>query len=83
MAGRRRDTPFRLVQDTISTDTVEALSQLLDLAKDGEIMGIAFVAMYRRREYIVNAAGETLKNPTFSRGMLASLDDFFRGKINT
>ena len=67
--------PFVLIQDTISTDTVECLSQLLEHAKTGEITGIAFAVMLKRRGYIANSAGEAFRSPTFARGMVAALDD--------
>ncbi len=67
--------PFRLVQDTISDDTVKALEKLLRMARRGQVIGIAFAAMYNRREFIVNAAGEAARSPVFARGMVAALDD--------
>lgn len=68
-------TRFRLVGDEISDDVVEALTQLLVQAQNGQLLGIAFVAMYKRRQYIVDTAGECRRNPTFTRGMIRSLDD--------
>jgi sugar phosphate isomerase/epimerase len=67
--------PFHLVPDELSTDTVEVLEELLDEARKRRIIGIAFAVMYRNREYIVNTAGEARRNPTFTRGMIAALDD--------
>jgi hypothetical protein len=67
--------PFVLVQDIVSRDTIECLETLLAEARKGEIIGIAFAAMLKRRAYITNTAGEAHRNPTFSRGMLATLDD--------
>lgn len=67
--------PFVLIEDTISNDTVEALEQLLEHARSGEVIGIAFAAMLKRRGYIVNSAGEAFRNPTFSRGMVRALDE--------
>lgn len=67
--------PFRLVPDALSHDTVELLEQLLDEARRGRILGMAFVAMYKRREFIANTAGEAYRNPVFARGMVAALDD--------
>lgn len=67
--------PFVLVPDTISNDTVQALEQLLTHARKGEVIGVAFAAMLKKRGYIVNSAGEAFRNPTFSRGMLRALDD--------
>jgi len=63
--------PFRLVPDTVSGDTVKALRYLLAEAKKGQIIGVAYVAMYKRREFIANAAGEAKRSPTFTRGMIA------------
>lgn len=70
----RRD-PFILISDTVSTETVRCCEQLLEAAKKGEIIGVAFCAMLKRRAYIVNTAGEAHRNPTFTRGMVAALDD--------
>lgn len=67
--------PFILMPDTISTDTVECLEQLLDAARRGQVIGLAFAAMLKRRHYIVNTAGEAHRNPTFARGMVSALDD--------
>lgn len=67
--------PFRLVPDTLSTDTAEALAQLLDLAKRGELIGVAFAGMLKQRRYFVNTAGEAHRNPTFARGCVSALDD--------
>lgn len=67
---------MRLIPDEVPPDVVDALSQLLDKAKEGEIVGIGFVAVYKRHEYIVNVAGELRRNPTLARGMVASLDDY-------
>lgn len=67
--------PYTLVRDTISTDTVEALEQLLQAAREGQIVGVAFGAMLKRRRYLVNCAGEACRDPTAARGMIAALDD--------
>lgn len=68
-------SPFILVPDTISRDTVECLEMLLDQARRGHIIGLAYAAMLKKRTYITNTAGEAHRNPTFSRGMIATLDD--------
>lgn len=70
-----RRPPFSLIPDTISTDTVECLDELLRMARSGEVIGVAYVAMLKRRKYIANAAGEAHRNPTFTRGMIQVLDD--------
>lgn len=73
--------PFVLVPDSVSHDTVECLKTLLEHAKSGEIIGVAYTAMLRRRGYIANTAGEAHRNPTFTRGMVAALDDQLAGRI--
>ena len=67
--------PFRLIPDNLSTDSIECLEQLLHYARKGEVIGIAFAVMLKRRGYVVNTAGEAHRNPTFARGMVAALDD--------
>ena len=65
----------RLVPDNISHDTVEALEMLLQLARQGEITGIAFVCTMPRARYITNVAGWCYRNATAARGMVAFLSD--------
>ncbi|SHL41679.1 hypothetical protein SAMN05216428_102336 [Nitrosospira sp. Nsp11] len=67
--------PFVLTDDTISHSTVEALQDLLNDAKMGKLIGIAFAAMYKkpRRSYVTNTAGELHRNATFAVGMLLVL----------
>ncbi|MBT2299232.1 hypothetical protein J7E70_02025 [Variovorax paradoxus] len=67
--------PYQLIPDNISRDTVEALQTLLDLAKEGEVTGIAFAVTLRKQRYITNVAGHCHSNPTFARGMVMSLSD--------
>lgn len=74
--------PFRLVPDTLSTDTIECLRQLVRAAERGEIHGVAFVAMVSGRRFIRNAAGECDRNPLFTRGMVAALDDHLKDKMS-
>lgn len=70
--------PYRLVPDELSDDTVEALRVLYEDAQAGRLVGIAFAGMYRGRRYIVNAAGEARRSPTFSMGMVTMLLDELR-----
>lgn len=74
--------PFSLIADTISTDTEQALMQLLDLARRGELIGVAFAGMLKERRYFVNTAGEAHRNPTFARGLVAVLDDSLSNRIH-
>ena len=67
--------PFKLVTDTVSTELVECTRALYEQALAGELVGIGFVGMIRRRGFIASTAGECHLNPTFTRGMVAHLDD--------
>lgn len=64
-----------LLPDSVSHDTVECLTTLLARAKAGEVTGIAYCVVLKRRRYIVNSAGTARKYPTFTRGMVNALDD--------
>lgn len=64
-----------LIPDNISHDVVEALETLLDLAKQGEITGIAFACTMKKMRYITNVAGHCYRHPTYARGMVAFLSD--------
>ncbi len=67
--------PFQLLRDTIPDDVVDALQILLQGAQSGEITGVAFVATLKRSRFVHNTAGFCRRNPTHTRGMVASLDD--------
>lgn len=58
-----------------SSDTVKALQELTKDGKAGELIGIAYVAMYRGRDYYIGYTGECVRNTTWTRGMLADLFD--------
>lgn len=70
--------PYTLVRDHISHDTVECLEQLLEAARSGHVVGLAFAAMMKRKRYMVNVAGEAFRDPTFTRGAIASIEDELR-----
>lgn len=73
---------YRLVPDQISDDTVVALEELLEDARAGRLIGMAFAGMYQQRKYIVNTTGEVTRSPTFARGMVAVLDDYIGRKVS-
>ena len=59
----------------IDADTVEALRQLLVLARKGEITGLAFVAQKTNQTFIVETVGDCRARPVYTRGMIRYLDD--------
>jgi hypothetical protein len=58
-----------------SDSTIGVLESLLEDAHSGNVVGIAFVALRKRRQFVMGATGEARRNPVFARGMLACLDD--------
>lgn len=64
---------FKLVQDDISHDTVEAIERLRDDALKGQLIGIAFVGVYRGREYVCNVAGFAYEQNTTAMAMVRML----------
>lgn len=73
---------YELIPDNISRDTIEALETLLDLARTGELTGIAFACTLKRSRYITNVAGHCHKHPTYARGMVAFLSDQLAGLVH-
>lgn len=67
--------PYKLIPDNISHDVLEALQTLLELAKQGEIRGLAFVCTLPKARYITNVAGTCHRHPTLARGMVMTLSD--------
>lgn len=69
--------PSRLVPDSLPPDSVGALRELLAAAIRGEIIGVAFGALYRDYNFIVNATDEMRADPTRGRGIAEALADSF------
>lgn len=62
--------PFTLVHAHPPEDVVEALEFLLEEAREGRLIGIAYGAIFKRRHYIVETAGEAHRNPLFALGIV-------------
>lgn len=67
--------PFTMLRATVSHDTVEALEFLLHEAKRGEVIGLAYGAIMKRRACIVDTAGEAYRNPLFALGVVCMLSN--------
>lgn len=74
--------PFHLVRNHAVKEVSDLLSELLADAQEGKLYGIAYVAMYKGRVIVADAAGECERNPVYSRGLVTLLDDFFRDRMN-
>jgi hypothetical protein len=63
----------------LAHDTIRALEQLLRDARKGELVGIAYAALYSsHRHGCVRVTDDARENPTFTRGMVSALDDELR-----
>lgn len=74
--------PFRLVGEMVSHDTVEVLTDLLHRAHKGELIGLAAVAVYKRRTYELAITGEAARSPTFALGAVTKLQFDIAQKVN-
>ena len=61
------------VPPSVSKDTVRRLELWLDQAKRGDLVGIAGVMIHRGNRWTADAAGEAMRMPTFTMGMLQRL----------
>jgi hypothetical protein len=58
-----------IVQPYVSKDLVDTLEYLLQEAKSGNLIGIAYGAMLPGRKYFVDAAGEAHRDPLRGIGL--------------
>jgi hypothetical protein len=79
-----RRAPFKLVQSNqvSSYETVECLRELLKEAESGELIGIAWVSMYRRRVWDRRSCGEAHRNPAWTLGMIQAYSVKLADEIN-
>jgi hypothetical protein len=55
-------------------ELVNTLVRLAEQANRGELSGLAYVAMYKGREYQGNAVGRAKSFPAYALGLLAALE---------
>ena len=78
-----KSIPQRLsLVHSVSRETVNTLEQLLEGARAGEVVGLAFCAVLKGPRYIVDLTGEARRNPTFARGMVCALDDELQSRVH-
>lgn len=74
---------FRLVPtDTASRETIACLKALLAEAERGELIGVAWVSMYKNRRWDRWACGEAHRNSTWTLGMLHAYAAMLADEIN-
>jgi hypothetical protein len=67
--------PFALAGEHPSTDTVAVLVELLDLARSGQLIGVAYVGMFKRRHLQTGTTGEASRSPVFTVGAVRVLEE--------
>lgn len=59
----------------VSADTVQALTYLLQEARAGRIVGLAYAAMHKANDFSVDLAGEVKRHPLPTIGAVRILAD--------
>lgn len=65
--------PFVLVQTRDVSDTAKCVEALSAGIKDKSVIGLAYVVIYRERNYEAHVCGEAARSPTFTDGALGAL----------
>jgi hypothetical protein len=73
--------PFHLVQTEGSADTQSCIEAMAEGVKAKNVIGLACVVIYARRNYELRLCGEADRSPTFTRGAVAALDDELARRI--
>lgn len=74
---------IRLLPPFVSADTIAELELLLQGARAGKVLGIAYAISLDRREFYVNTAGEFDRDLVYARGAVASLNDELGLRVNS
>ena len=73
---------LHVVRRKPNADLIVCLELLLQLARQGDVTGVAFVATLSDLSYITDAVGVCYEQPTYTRGMLATLADEMAGEVH-
>lgn len=68
-----KSTVIELVKPRVSEDTVRACEYLLQEARAGRVVGLAWSAIRPGYGYEGDLAGEAIRSPAFTQGMLIQL----------
>lgn len=69
-----------LVPLAVNQDTIQVLERLLQEARAGRILGLAYVALHHQHEYSADMVGSALESPLLSRGICRALEDVIAQK---
>lgn len=67
--------PIHLIGHPVDEETVTALTQLLEAAQAGRIVGIAYVALHHGPDYSGDVVGHAKSHPIFTLGIARALED--------
>ncbi len=81
LAEQRVTAGLQLVPRYVDIDTVSALEGLLERARNGDVIGLAWMELMPRHSYSVHAVGECIRNLTLTRGGVCAIDDELRKLI--
>lgn len=73
---------MQLVKAAISIDSIEAIEQIRQGFLEGHYIGAVVGLIRPRMRYTVHCIGMACRNPTFSRGVTAAIDDELRDMIH-
>lgn len=75
---------LRLVEkrSDVDSETVGALENLLEMAKNGQLIGLAYAAVHTDHGYDVGITGHAARCPTYARGQLRALDDLLKDLVD-
>jgi hypothetical protein len=63
LSGQLHVKPFTIVGKKRCFDTIKELEELLELARKGEIVGIAYAVLRPRQRYDIGYTGQFLEYP--------------------
>ena len=66
----------------VCAETIEALERLLEGARRGQFVGIAYVVTTTKRDYQVDTAGDFRSDLAYALGAVAMLDDELRKLVH-
>jgi hypothetical protein len=65
--------PFVLVPTREVSDTAKCVEALAAGIRDKSVIGLAYVVIYRERNYEAHICGEAARSPTFTGGAVGAL----------
>lgn len=65
--------PFSLIPATGSSDTARCVEALATGVRDRKVIGLAYVVLYKSREFEAHLCGEAERSPVFTDGCVGAL----------